>query len=362
MLLFLKIRLKKCILFVKYILICIKAITKSDVQGEKVLLDVTGLRINRRIVQVALQLINAGYMPYYKMPAKLYVETVYNGWDDYQQFFFENVRMHQPKNDYLVVFCGENNECKYEKKIVFFDHIASFMSEYNRTFYYPILFHPVYLSNNTEEQIIGFEKENRLGILFIGSNATTYDLNKDDIHKTYKIETRYEVISYLLDNFKDSIVRPDNKEQLFSLLFDDRMPLKNKIVIIDKFRINGEDYWTVLKSSAFHLWTCGYSQPYCHNQVEGMCCGAIPILNKNIIYPGLNNSNSFQYSDLEELGRIVESILCNDIFSKKVYLMNKNVLSVYINHLSNEAFREKIDMFIHSSENEKTYYICEHIY
>lgn len=359
----LKTKLKKCILFLKYVFIRSKSFfIKANNNGQMVLLDMTGLRINRRIVQVALQLINSGYEPYYKMSARLYIETVFNGWDDYQQLFFEHVKCHCPKNHYSVVFCGKNNAYNNIKRIVFLDDISEFISEYNKPFFFPILFHPVYLSKKYNNQMLEFKKHNRLGILFIGSNAKTYNANKEIIHNVYNLQTRNEVICFLLDNFKEDIVRPENKEQLFSLLFDENKPLKNKIVIIDKFRINNDDYWTVLRNSAFHLWTCGYIQPYCHNQVESMSCGVIPILNKNIKYPGLDETNSIQYHTIEELANIIKKLLFADICSNSITMMNEIIFNTYNKHLSYEAFKKKLDSFIYSNEREETYYICEHIY
>lgn len=73
------------------------------------------------------------------------------------------------------------------------------------------------------------------------------------------------------------------------------MSLAHKIVILDQVRIQGESYRELLKSSMFHLWTVGVMQPYCHNQVESMSCGCIPIFQSFPFYPGLINDVNLLY-------------------------------------------------------------------
>ena len=50
--------------------------------------------------------------------------------------------------------------------------------------------------------------------------------------------------------------------------------------------------------------------PLCHHMVEGIKVGSIPITNcEKLIYPNLNDHNSLQYSNIDQLEKY-EALLC----------------------------------------------------
>lgn len=362
MILWLKKHIKKMVIGVQFFFIRLAALfTGADNDRENVLLDLSGLKINRRIVQVALQLTNAGFSVYYKAPSKLYVDTVYNGFDGYQQFFFDRVRYHHPKRNYKVVFCAENKADSYPKRIVFYDDIPSFHDHFTEDFFYPILFHPCFLVENPEKANWNTEKK-MIKMLFIGNNADTYQNFADTVHQTYGIKTRNEVIAFLCSRFDKHIFRPDSKEQFLDALNDTKGTLKNKIVIIDRFRLEGEDYWNALRRSACHIWTCGYIQPYCHNQMESIFSNAVPVTDHRIKYNGLNDDKAYLYSDSDQMAAVVEHLLQLDIESEELLRKRKQVDQLYRDHYSNRAFKNKLIGFIQSDKPQETYYICHSIY
>ena len=352
----------KCKLAFNYIWFRIKVLLCSSMKETKqnVLIDLTGLSINRRIVQVVYQLINSGYCVSYIITPKCYINTYYSGLNDYQEYFFDHALYHKRGRNYQVVFCGKGRANIYEKRIVFCDKIESFEFKFDRLFYYPILYHPNYLFQDREKEALEERSQNKIKMLFVGNNSSIYSRFSDKIHKRYRIETRNEVIDYLLLHFNDCIYRPHSKDELFSALHDNS--LVNKIVIVDKFRFEGDEYWNILKQTAFHVWTCGLLQPYCHNQVESMSCGTIPIYNRIIKYYGLNEQNSYPYNDLDGLASIVNSLLCVDINGELIKQKEKEIKNVYVENLSKAAFSKKINDYLESEKNEETYYICNGIY
>ena len=356
------VKAKKLTLLCRYFFVRLKALLFNSKSKSKknILIDLAGLSINRRVVQVVLQLHNSGYSVYYKAPAKLYVNSRYESFTDYQEFFYKTVRYDNPKIKYQVVFCGKNNSKEYQKQIIFCDEISFFGNYFEETFFFPILFHPIYLMQN-HKRYKG-KLLNKINMLFVGNCSNLYSDSASAIHQKYGIETRNEVIDFLLTNFSEAIFRPKNIDELFSAMHNEHSALAKKIVVIDRFRLEGEDYWTVFQHSAFHIWTCGYVQPYCHNQVESMSCGSIPIYNRRIKYPDLNENNSYPYDNLTELADKVKILLEVDINSELILKKNKMIEQVFNNHFSNEAFDYKMKKFINSDIKEETYYICEGIY
>lgn len=357
-----KSKLTKVKLTARYIRIRMAA---SADHGDKiktgVLIDLSGLNVNRRSEQVVLQLRNAGFSVSYKMTLKHYLRTFADGLSDNQKSFFRNVRYYDPKRDYSVVFCHKKYAEQYKKRIVFNDDILSFAGAYNSDFYYPIMFHPLKLARNNETELLNAGKDYHIGFVFVGNNSDLYVKYTDTLHNKYHVETRTEIINYLLKNFSDYIVRPENEKVFLAELYENKLDLRNKILIVDKFRLSKTDYWEVFRMSAYHIWTAGYIQPYCHNHIEGICSGVIPIYNGVIKYPGLNDSNSYSYSDHDGFGKIVKTLLATEVCSDDAAEKSRRVREVYANHFSNEVFAEKLNRFINSDENEKTFYVCEGI-
>ncbi len=335
--------------------------TGVNVGGENILLDLSGLLINRRTAQVTLQLVNAGYTVFYKAPARLYVDTVFDGSAEYLNLFFETARYKNPFIKFQAVFCSENNRHPYPKKIVFFDDIPAFRDHCTESFFFPILFHPLKMKRNSEETVSLPPRENKINMIFVGNNDNTYTKQGEIIHDRYGMKTRNEVIDFLKNRFIDQVYCPDCVEEFFKAVRDPDGGLEHKIVIIDRFRLNANDYWEALRQSAFHIWTCGYIQPYCHNQVESIFCGTVPISDRRIAYPGINEQNSCLYSDFYELAEIVEELLKTDINSDRVTEMNRRINRAYMDHFSNQAFRNKMNAFLNSDQQEETYYICYQI-
>lgn len=263
----------------------------------------------------------------------------------------------------MIYICSEEDKEKYEnkKRIILNDNIKNFPEKVSEPLFYPILFHPQKLLGNSETIINNISKERKIGILFIG-NSNSYDKFKDIIHNDFNIYTRNEVLDFIKEKRADIIFSPNSYEELKEKLEAPDNPLKNKIVLIDKIRISGKPYFELYCYSKFHLWTCGFVQPYCHNQIESMACGAIPIYQKYTMYPDLNdNINSLSYNNFDELLKIIDRITENnqDFYSEQ---MNISVLEIYKNNFSLTAFGNKIEKFLNDKScDELTYYICPKI-
>lgn len=352
-------RILRFISYLKYIL----KKTPKHSNNNTVLLDTQSLTINRRLAQVVLQLKKNGYDCRLKTTMKDYVITSKS---DYSDVVF-NCTNPSRKDQYNIVICAKNNT-KYHnvKKIVFDDDINNFPLHIDSPFFYPLSFHVNQILSNMEDYIKTFDStlKPRIGALFIGNTDPSIYNNEKNIHSNYGMHTRIETLDYIRQHFAEHVFEPKSMVEFNEYFTNENLPLKNKIVIIDKFFIRGRNYFDILGSSVYHIWTCGDLFPYCHNQLEGMASGAIPICEKyhsKPLYTQMkHNINCFCYDNLDELGLILEKIICN--YSEDDLKMRNATTKLYNDCFSLSAFNSKLSGFLSSSKNTETYYIHPKIY
>ena len=102
------------------------------------------------------------------------------------------------------------------------------------------------------------------------------------------------------------------------------------------------------------------AQPYCHNQIESMSCGAIPLFQDFPYYPGLiNGFNCISYSDFSGLCNEVNKILEGNIPRNELLLMSSRINELYNTHYSKKAIKLAFDSFVEDSNIiQEDYYIC----
>jgi hypothetical protein len=339
---------------------------KQNGGGVEVLIDLDDLRIGRRLTQIVQQLNACDIYPYFKVSLVRFVR--------YRLFLEEysyialnggTIVWHlsrKKRKGLELVVCSKSNAVKWKEKVICIDeNINNFSKNIDKTFFFPILMHPVKRESRKAidliDEIIKKHKSYRIGIIFIGNTAEWYDGNKDVIHEKYKIPTRTEIINHIQSSFCEYIYRPESLDDLLYLMNNEC--LENKILIIDKFRLSNT-YMELLHCSKFQIWTPGYIQPYCHNQIEGMACGAIPIYPHYAFYPGLvEGLNSFSYKNFSELDTIINNVITGVVDNRLTESMSKATWDLYRERFSEDAFKNKLNTFLKQDQvQNETYYIC----
>ena len=96
--------------------------------------------------------------------------------------------------------------------------------------------------------------------------------------------------------------------------------------------------------------------PLCHHLIEGIKVGSIPITNcSNLLYPSLNNNNSLQYNNINDLVEKINNALEMD--EDRILFMRSKVLEYYNSFLSPEKFKINFEEFIR--KNEKRIICCD---
>lgn len=326
-----------------------------------VLFDVEGLILSRRLTQVVLQFDHIGYSCLVRARSSMYLK---NRGDPYEVLFWELTNRWKREKPVLVVCGKENPHYPDKKRLVFDDDIQSFPLRVEEPFYFPLHLHIKRMVERQTEWIPQMPKEMRIGAVFIGSTApASYLPFEKYIHETFHLPTRLEVLDDIRNHFPDDVFEPEQAEDLWKKLDDPSLPLKNKIVLVDKIHIGGKDYLQILRNSIFHIWTCGDAFPYCHNQPEGMLCGAIPVFWEYPLYAGLENQkNCLCFRSFDELNGILAKIVSLQFPEEDLWEMSAQVEALYQKIFSDDTFQKNVQAFLASEKAEETYYVHPDVY
>lgn len=332
--------------------------TQKDDEGGVILFDSQGLSFNRRFAQVVLQFRQIGYSCELKTTFRNFCSK-----NDYGDLVFDNVTPKKRKRKYDFVLCGKNNKNYSDmKKIVFNDDKNNFQTYVGESLYYPIHMHPLRMVTDYEADIKAIKMECKIGVIFIGNtDPVVYSSCMETLHNQFGIFTRTEVINHIRERLQEFVFEPECKEEFYEAFYDEKRPLQKKIVLIDKIRIVGNDYLKLLKASSFHIWTSGVFHPYCHNQIEGMACGCVPIYQAFDYYPGMKvDTNCLIYNSFDELDQLLVQAIVEP--EEKTIRRRKETEKIYKEYFSNQAFRRKIFEFVHGKEDKAVFYVLPNIY
>lgn len=173
-------------------------------------------------------------------------------------------------------------------------------------------------------------KENRSLKLFFAGN---FNKKHDDkfLTQNFNCPTRLETYKFLQSHFNLKI----SKEKSF----EDLLKSEKDILIFDRNSRNvpPRELVKFLNNSKFFLAFPGVVMPLCHNIIEAMALGCIPILNyQNLFSPKLvDGVNCLTYSSLSDLKDVINKL--DSIDEIKEAKMRENVLKYYQEYLSIDA-------------------------
>lgn len=218
--------------------------------------------------------------------------------------------------------------------------------------YIPIMAHPRELLKEYEQ---GREKhleegrlEKRLMVLFAGNlKPEAYD--KQHMQDHYGLLNRYEVIRSLIEDpgLSNLVVVYDVYEMFLSDYESGK--LKRKVVILDgtKTRIPYPSWISILSSSGCYLALPGYSQPFCHNIIETMAAGSIPITQYgHLFYPPLEHGKEcIVFSSYEDLANQLKKIASGG-FDDTYRSMQQHAMAYVAANLSLDAAADRVVSFL----------------
>lgn len=193
-----------------------------------------------------------------------------------------------------------------------------YFSHPQNSYHVPYTFHPNYFLKDDFD--IDLTKTRRITCFFSG-NIEPDEYDRRELPLLFGISSRYQVIKYIKSEFQT----------------EGYLEAGEQYIVINDVRkrsIDLSSYLKALSESNFFLSVPGVVMPQCHNIVEGMRCGTIPITQyPNVFYPVLNHGqNCLVFSDLRDLAILLRSL--GDISRERIEIMRKSVLEYYQLYLS----------------------------
>lgn len=204
---------------------------------------------------------------------------------------------------------------------------------------YPV--HPVHAREDLEDRLQRNGSGDRSVRIFFSGDVQGYVKNR--IRYPKEKLTRTEVINSILEGMGDKVLlikEQEKLEQIFS-----GSAYTNKCVIVDanRLRVDDQSWLTTLAKCDFFLCPPGYVMPMCHNIIEAMAVGAIPITN----YPEWLSPSLVHERDciaFEGRGDLMDKLATvMHMRQDEVLAMRQRVLKYYHDHLTARSFTRKIE-------------------
>lgn len=280
---------------------------------------------------------------------------------------FRNLRN---KDHYLRLIVREKNFMTIHKKnlppnvieikdeMFSSDYFANYFEHRNteeNTFHMPMTFHPFMYNKGIWDHEINTERQRFNSVFCYGNFDAQAYLG---IKRTeFSVETRVDLLKFFKK--KEKFVSIHGKEEVVSA--GDVLDEKYVFAIKENYAIRMEDIRELLSYFTFYLCCPGVVMPLCHNIIEAMSVGTIPLIQKEyaeVMYPNLQHRiNAIIFQDLDEL----EYILQNEIFKyseQEIMIMKTNVLGYYDEHLSPNGTVKNLNQSI--LEKKLIYLQAEH--
>jgi hypothetical protein len=206
--------------------------------------------------------------------------------------------------------------------------------------YNPYLVH--YLKN---------QRENRKSIgVFFSGNQDRNAYRNATIYTIFKKINRIELLDYIIEKIPKDKIHIVSSEQLD----DSSNPQRNKFVLIDwkwsqekaenlNIRIDEQQWLVKLSTCNFFLACPGMYMPICHNIIEAMAVGAIPITQyANQFYPPLQNGiNCIEFFDKDDA--VKKILYALTLSESQIAFIRKGVIEYYEKHLSPRSFVASVE-------------------
>ena len=238
------------------------------------------------------------------------------------------------------------------------DYFKDYFENENKTkgsFHVPMSFHPLMYHHQLWNESIQF-LENRYNAIFCYGN---FEKNAYlEIKRTdFKVASRTELLNFLQDD-PNFVSIKSSKE-----LENKGETLNQKLVFAtrENYQIEMKDIRAHLALFNFYLCCPGVVMPLCHNVVEAMSVGTIPVIEKeyaDVMYPNLEHlKNAIIFNDLNDLKMLLKEKLF-DLSNDEILAIRNNVFSYYEEFLSPTGMITNLNKNI--ADGEKIYLQAEH--
>lgn len=204
---------------------------------------------------------------------------------------------------------------------------------------YPV--HPVHSGADLPERLTECRRIERRMRIFFSGDAEGYVRTR--IRYPDEKLPRLEIINAIRERLGEPLSLVEDEAGLAKELAGNGYP--DRFVLADpgRFRIDSTKWLNTLAMADFFLCPPGYVMPMCHNTVEAMAVGTIPIINyPEWFQPGLTHlENCIVFGDASDLIRQLHGAIA--MGSDQIAEMRRRVIDYYDRYLTAESFTRRIE-------------------
>lgn len=245
-------------------------------------------------------------------------------------------------SDKIYLFDIEDTKagkCNWLRKVqVKFDIFSPYW--FKRPILMPFPIHPVHVTADLQDRLTQLRSGRRRMRVFFSGDTEGYSR----IHIKYPRPKlpRLEVITEVRQRLADRVLFIQDEKTLRNALMGDYV---DKCIILDtsKLRIPDPDWLTTLSMADFFLAAPGIVMPMCHNSVEALAVGAVPIINYGEWFnPPLQSLwNCIGFDDAASLVAALETAFTMD--ETQIGELRTRAIEYYDARLSAESFVRGIE-------------------
>ncbi|MFZ4930565.1 glycosyltransferase [Chryseobacterium sp. Mn2064] len=300
------------------------------------------------------------YHRFFYLLLKFYKLSGYNVYYPMDFATFRNIRN---KERYLGMIVREDNflivnkkykpENYIELKDEMFspDYFSAYFENGNQkgnTFHIPMSFHPLMYHYGIWNRPVDIYKK-RINSLFCYGNFDSQAYL--EIKRTeFSVVPRTELLSYFKS--KSDFVAIPGKSEMLKAIEEESLKGKYAFAIKENFELPMEDVRETLSHFNFYFCCPGVVMPLCHNVIEAMSVGTIPLIQKEyaeVMYPNLTDGeNAIIFDDLQHLDSILSNLF--ETPESEVSRMRANVLQYFQNYLTPESMIEHLNESLRNKE------------
>jgi hypothetical protein len=242
----------------------------------------------------------------------------------------------------LYLYDHEDRACSrhpWRKKIwIKFDVFSTYRLSHPIIMPYPV--HPLQSGTDLPVRLGRLRKnESKLRIFFSGD---TKGYTQNRIHYPNTKLPRLVVIETILEQLGNKTIHAKDATTLDTLLRGDYI---NNCVIVDtnSLWVPPEEWLSLLSKTDFFICPPGYCMPMCHNVIEAMAVGSIPIIN----YPEWFNptlrhmENCIVFDGRTDLVNKIKSVL--EMSKQEITEMRNRVIAYYESYLNPISFLDELE-------------------
>ena len=227
------------------------------------------------------------------------------------------------------------------KKLTYVNLIRPTFCQVGKKLNIPYFFHPFKYQSNKYRNFEQLRSNARKIRIFFGGNACeAYVNNQYHDLRLYNQMSRLEAIQAIVGT--SPRIKTINKvNEFYSFLDSHNNDYSNECYLLQTDKVpyvNMKNWFEIVSKSDFFLCLSGIELPMCHNTLEAMAVGTIPILSyPDWFFPRLEHGkNAIIYSGKEDLIKKLNEVFA--MSSKDIKKMQENVVEYYEKYQSAESF------------------------